>query len=852
MLALDRPKSPRLRLTLRSQDLQAFMSDIGEEFQLPPNDENVAAKTLDSKTLEPPKTRLGDSWAIRDRVAEMKRNDETRAKKRAKIQNWMEGARPYNERKLIELGQGDRTNFNPREAQGMRETARTPFYGLVFRSPLFAQIECSYGSNPDLREQWSTTISRNFHRALKEWSGFDYQMQLKQGQMVDFGVGIPMFKDEDDWQWEHCRIGNFLVPDKTPALVDMLTEASYFTTVNAVDLFKTVDKTGAEDQGWYVERVKALIVKKAPEAVRSPGTQGGFGLDWSEQWADSLRRGDVVWNAEKNQIDLVGYLLKEFNGKISQVLLVNDGQAPDPRDPGASDALLLFKKVGRFECFDQIVQPFFFDVGMGDWHSVGGLGQKITDNTRATARLLCGAIDGAVKSSSLLLQAQDAPSEQISQIIEIGGANIIPSGLALQQNRLNESLEAPMAMRRELEGINQNTTGQFQQRISQDNVLPTLGQEQLAARQQVQLSEAASDRYCQSLGRLYKEKVRRMALMGIRLYKRYHKDGEMPPDDYEMPDNLTDSETGAYWFVRRCIEEQTPIEALDPKWFCSVQAMRGVGSGSPAAMDISTQQGMAMLGVLPEYGRNYVIRLRAAFLFGEQNVDQIQKPLDQLQTPDDQASMATLENNALRQRDGEVLLTSTQNHPIHFGTHYSDLANHFKALQAGQGNPIELLTHAHQAGPHMWAHLNQMEGDPSRKDMLDRMRNALMDLSKLTEQLQQQVMESMKAQQQAQSQQPQQPQMDPAMLAAIIKAQGELQIKDYVAKGKLAIQARTQEAKNRLKDLDQAQSMRLRNIETASNLTNERAKTVSGLANELVKTIAAIQPEPTIPEQAAA
>lgn len=783
-----------------------------EEYELPPQDDNVAARTLDSKTGKPPETRLGPSWAIRDRVAEMVKQDITRSKLRGKMQRWVDGARPFDSRKLEKLGQADRTNFNPREAEGMADTAKTPYYGLVFRNPQFAVIECDYGSNPQLRSQWSSAISRSFHRSLEEWPAFDYHMQLKQWQMVYFGIGLALFPDAEDWQWKSCKLGNFLVPNKTPALIDELPEACYFRRINPVDLYKVITKEGAADNGWFVERVKAWIIKKAPERFKQLNS---FGQDWNEEWVNSLRRGDVMWNGDSSQLSLTGYLIKEFDGKVSHCLLVDDGQQPDPNSIDKDDDLLLFKKVGCFDSFDQVCQPFFFDIGTGEWDSIKGLGPKITDNTMASARLICGMIDGARRGASPIFQAQDSTSEQISQLIEIGGGTIVPSGLALQQNRISESLQGPMAVRRELQDINQTNVGMYTQRLSQENQEPTLGQAQLNARQQIQLSEAATDRYCKSGDRLYTEMARRMALMGIRIFKKLHADETTPPDDYEFPDdNQTPSEKGAYYFVRRCIEQGVPIEALEPKWFCSVKMMRGVGSGSPAAMDVATSQGLQLLPILAEPGRNVVTRMRVAFLFGQQLVDSIVPPLDQVQLPDDQASMAVLENNALRTRDGEVLLTPTQNHAIHFAYHYGDMAHHVEQLKAGQANPVEVLVHLHQGGAHCWAHLNELEGDPSRKAQFDQMQASLIAISKLTDQLQQQVVEAMQSQQQAQQQQS--PQMPPEMVAAVMKAKGDIAIKTFVAQGKLAIQAKTQEAKNRLKDLDQAQQMQLRNRAAAA------------------------------------
>jgi hypothetical protein len=211
-----------------------------------------------------------------------------------------------------------------------------------------------------------------------------------------------------------------------------------------------------------------------------------------------------------------------------------------------------------------------------------------------------------------------------------------------------------------------------------------------------------------------------------------------------------------------------------------------------------------MIPMLDEDGRRVVMRQRVAFLYGQQMVDSIVKPADQVQQPDDNASLATLENNALRMPGGQVLITPTQNHVIHFGYHANDLAQHFQQLQGGQADPQQVLVHAHQAGPHMAQHLQAVQGDPTRKDQVEQMDKAMMNLSKMTDQLGQQVDAAMKARKRNA-----QPQPDPALVAAMAKVQGELQIKQTKMQGDMHLKAVKQQQQMALKDIGQAHDMRL-------------------------------------------
>ncbi len=784
------------------------MTDLDGD--LPPNDESLAVQTLDSKTLEPPKTRLGPAWAIRNRIADMRRQDETRALRRDKIQRWIDGARPYSTKKLEKTGQSDRTNFNPREAEAMLEAAVAPYYSLVFRNPQYASLENSYGTNKQLQAKYSNSIARNYHRMLDEWDEHSYNMQLKFASMILFGIGITMYSDEENWQWATRKLREFLVPEKIPASTRKLPEASYFREISAVDLYKLIDNEDkAREMGWHPERVKAAIVKVAGQAMTSLAGTSIFGSQWNEEYTASLRRGDCCWNTDTAQIRLSGYFQKEFSGKISHCIFI-DEPVPSSATTEQDEEFLLFKKVEQFDSFKQIVHAFFHDVGTGEWHSVRALGPKIRDLTVANAQLFCTMIDGAMKGSVFLFQAQDAVSEQVSQMIEIAGANIIPSGLKLEQNRIADSLEGPINVRREVQNTLQTTSAQYTARVSGENSEPTLGQAQLNFRNQQQLSESDADHYLKSLDGLLEETLRRALAMGVRCYKKHHPQDE-PPEEYqdEVPSFPNDAEEGAYWLVRRCVmEDQVPIEALEWKWICNVKATRGAGGGSPAAVDISTRELISLLPTMDERSRRNALRQRVAFLMGANNVDEYYPPFDEADLPDDHAALATLENNALRTEGGEVLLTPLQDHVIHFKYHFADCGQDLQTLQTGQSkrNPVEVLVHLHQAGAHLMAHLNQIAGDETRKDVFEKMEAALIQLSKMTDQLQQQVMEAMKAQQQ-----PQGP--SPEMVAAIMKVQGDLAIKEKKAQGDMALKAEKQAATNRIKDVTSAFNMYLQNRE---------------------------------------
>jgi len=315
----------------------------------------------------------------------------------------------------------------------------------------------------------------------------------------------------------------------------------------------------------------------------------------------------------------------------------------------------------------------------------------------------------------------------------------------------------------------------------------------------------------------HEETLRRALKMGVPLFKSKMKSKEAPPTD-EDSTSMSPSEVGAFKFVRDCVRSGVPIELLDMEYICSIKATRAVGYGSLQMQEVSTNGLMQMLPMLDEDGRRNVLRRRAALLVGQANVDSIVKSAEQQPLPGKDEWDAAMENNALRNIDADVILTPDQNHAIHFMEHYKNEQEHEQQFKAGGSSPQNLLIHLEQAGPHMAAHMQHLAGDPTRKDMVAGMQQALQGMAKTADQLKKSLAAAAVASQGANGQQPQQP--DPAM----VKVQGDLQLKAVKTHGDMALKAQKQTQAMRLKDIQTAENIRLKKATAAADATVNMAK----------------------------
>lgn len=745
----------------------------------------------DSGAITVPECRIGTASNARQLVGTLKRAEDVRVKRRNKQQGLLDGNPPVPPEKLRSLGRGEEPNINLREAEGALDAAKTPYYGLVFDVPLFAQINFKYGDDPVLNGEWSRTISEEFHEMVDSWDGFDFNIQLHQWEMCYYGVGPIYWQDARDWRFQALKIGKLLVPDRTKADIEKLEVCAIPHSYMAHELWQFIkNEDAAKTAGWNIEAVKKAIVSASTKNTTDRTGTGSW-----DYYQTALRNGDLYWGISQSKtIQVVHLLSREFSGKITHHIILDEGEFSKSTTINTFPSEeFLYEKKERFESFANVICPFFFDIGTGDWHSIKGLGPKIFDFCSLSNLLTMRLISGAIVGSGILLKAMNGKSLQETSIAHIGsGVSVIAPDFDVQQMRLAENLQGPLTVKRDLQNTLQSNTGNYRQRVSDENQEPTLGQAEMNARQQATLGQGAVNRYCKIGDRMYREMLRRA-----------------------LSPSLTKSDPGgemALEFRMRCLKRGMPEDALKFENICSVKMTRSIGNGSAQIRQMTASALIPMLQTMQEPGRNNALRIWAASLpgGGQQLADMLYPPIREADTPDDQDWAASMENSVLReQNDTLPVVTHKQDHVLHFGSHFADVAKHAQQVQSGQGNPMELLVHIEKVGPHTHEHLAAISMDESRKGQMKGMMEAWMGLSKMADQLRQQIEEAQAA---AAASQPQQA-PDPALIAALAKVDGELALKARKQQGDFMLKAQKQRFTLMQKDASLAHDMRLENFE---------------------------------------
>jgi hypothetical protein len=674
------------------------------------NNNSLPLENIDDSGT-PPKARLSSAEAVVDLVKMLTRADDERSRVRAKVKGIVDGNPPYSAAQLKRTGQSYRTNVNFREAEAFFSIALTAFYDVFSETPTYATVKTNVGTDAE-RVQYSRVITEEFDRLQKNDNEFDYTMQLSQHEMVLFGSGPLTFENPTSWKARAIKSGDLLIPENTRSNPNDWEVAVVRRRYQAHELYAYIrDTASATTVGWDVEATRKAIIQSGPENYQRHNN-----WEWHQQ---KIRNNDLHYSAQCSLINAAHVYVREYpqagesQGKISCYIVKEDGQD------------FLYKHIGKYDSWDQVMHPMYYDKGDGQHHSVKGLGVKMYPVIELKNRQKCHMVDVAATASAMQLQAETPEAMQKASVVQMGPYSILPAGYRVVQRQFSGIVDAPMAVDRELEGVMQSNLSQYRQRLDKPQGNPKTATEVQAIVQQASvLGKTQIARYYQQLDQFFAERYRRAA----------------SPDVVDVE---------AVEFQKRCVSRGVPKEALTNLDY--VQASRNYGQGS-AFLRMQTISGlMQVAGQLPESGRDALLRDYIAALAGQQQVGRYMVGPEQDIYAKDQIAEANIEN-AVLQMGNPVIITDSHNHSLHAQTHLSKGTEIAQAIQQG-GDPASAVQFFSLLIPHIEEHLGMMAADDSRKDEVKQLGEQLEQLSGFANEVSNQVAQQMEQAQAAQMEQ---------------------------------------------------------------------------------------------------
>lgn len=746
---------------------------------LPPSFDALNLKKPDSDGV--PKQRLSDPSKASAMVMNLIQANSERSQIDSHVKGMLDGNAPFSHCDLKAKGQGQRTNVNFREGEAMLGDAMTPFYDLFAESDTYCKIEVDE-ENSQKRAEWSRKVTAEFDALVKEWAGFDWNMQSILHDMVAYGKGFAMWPDKTSWQFKSVRQSRVLVPDQTPSDPDQLELLVVRQACTVSELYKPIrDKDRAKSIGWNVSAVMDACRRSMPESTSATP------LDW-EQVQQELRNHDLYHGTKSDVINIAHIFVKEFNNKVSHLIIEEvNGRTESGIGEDKEGGRFLYKKIGRFESFRQVVSPLFYDIGDGTWHSIKGLAIKLYPFIEIKNRLNCSVVDNAFINMSVLVRPTTAQAMQNAAIMHLGPLSILPPNVEIQQwgltGRMEEGLAVENALTRKLE----SNLGQYRKAPEQKHGNPdTATKVTYDAAKEASLGKGAVNRFYVQLDMLFEQIFKRAC------------NPNLVSDNKGQNDLATD-------FQKRCIDAGVPkVKLLKPRF---IRATRNIGNGSIFLRQQTVLQTAQFVPMLNEAGRQAWLDDAIAVMAGTESVARWNPKMTASPEIQNQAAEAQ-QGIALMKVGIEPMATPTQNAVVVATVYLGAAAQALQSITQG-GNPMEVYGFLQIALSAIGKQLQRVSQDPTRQQAFKALEEQFMELGKQMVQLQQFIQ---KQQQQAQRQQMQMKQRQQEVMTNGRLDQFELD-------NKLRMQQEKTDAMIRLKEEKQRQSLQLSDASTASNIS---------------------------------
>jgi hypothetical protein len=762
-------------------------------------------QTLSQETGKPPVSRIKDAKSAYEIWETLRRADAVSAFDRSKIDAAYDNERPYDERALINAGQGYRVNVSWGFAKQVLDTAIAGYTDIINAPQTFFSCPTTYGPMAE-RDELEQVVAQEVTACIRSWRNF-FPTYLKLcNAFIKHGVGVALFNDEWDWRWKSTDMSDFKIPRKTEIGQENIDVAACLRFYSPTQLYQLIkDEEVATINGFNVEACKRAII----QCVNNNNNYYQFRqYDW-EKLEIELRNNDLYFTtqaANQQSIRVVHIWVKEFDDKVSHYMIVDDNGVQD----------FLYKKIGRFEDSYQAYTVFTYGVGTnGYYHGVRGQGYDVFAINGALNRAYCSLLEIASFGSAPTFQPKDESALQEMQFIPNGVYNLLSPGIEVIKDTI-----VPNVSNGTLPIVNAFTQ-LFRERTSSYNTesLINTSVEKSATQVRAELGNIA--KMSISALNLFFDPWESLMRQMINRMKRRDYDATESGGQYisELKKRLLMRGSEGYGAKDRYLQA---FYALDTD---RLRITKPVGAGSEAARMLAYDRLMAIFGSLPDFGKKNLIWDIASETAGYENAARYAVAPGETETPTWDASLAQVENNVLVQ-GGQITVLDGQNDLVHAKVHAEALnplvTQTQDALEVDPMSIAGVLPGINNLNQHMAQHVERMSQDPLLRQESAMFRKMLQQADEIlhngTLKVQKMQAQEMEAQQSAMAQ-GQAVEATPQGISPDVIAKIEAQRAERQAKLEMDYQSHQQ--KMIMKQQEANQKLAIRDAEAASKIQRQ-------------------------------
>ncbi|MFZ9725662.1 MAG: hypothetical protein ACO3EH_00515 [Ilumatobacteraceae bacterium] len=618
--------------------------------------------------------RIRDAATARSLWMKLRTASVQRRDKWVQVQNQLDGAPPFANRELLELGQSWRCNVNFRDAASTLEQVLISYWRLLHDTTNLAAVAYLTPDDPNA-EKWEQIFQTNFNRFVDDW-GPDYVRNylLFSQNHVSFGVGVAFWNDKFTPRWEAVRIGDVEVPTRSKASIEKLTLVGVRQEMEIDFLWALIrdekSKSAAKQRGWNTDAIEAVLVRefvKQEGNVSTPVT----GQDVLE--LQRLMRDNALGvTTGHDPIKLVHLLVKDYDGKISRMIFA---EMQEHQNDFLFDD---FNSDSRPDSMNEVLGAVFFDAGNGDWWGTKGFGVKNFQLATVQNRLKSRAVDRTLLDGLNFRDLSEGGRETVP-ITTIGPFNFLPKDV--------EQIPSYPTGRTILETIElidsqvSYNNARYRDQGKQIAQTDTATQANILSTLQSQVDVANATLYLRQIARnLFAEQFRRLRMRG-------------------NPD------LDAKKFKKRCTDEMGMPEDV----FHNSEIALRTGA-DPGAMNLAMQGDLALQGMtLPSGNKRWFEEKWVTAKFGAQAVSKALNPVDAT-SEIRSVRLALMENSDMG--EGNPLPVDPQdNHAAHAPAHLQPVEVIIHNYDAtGRVDPNALIA-LQNVIPHLAAHFEALKQD---------------------------------------------------------------------------------------------------------------------------------------------
>ena len=618
-------------------------------------------RSIDKESGKAPKERMLNPASLRTIHGKNVTDDETGSYNRSLVQADMDFAAPFNEKELMEKGQGDRFNFNTGEAAAIKNEAVSGYVDIYSTPTTIAEIPLVNMEEP-YKSLYERILSEEFTAMDRSHdSSFPTFLQLCDSY-VTHGVAIGYFEDKQTMHYKVGGLDRFKFPRKTSIITSELTMCTCDSTMSVIDLYQKI----SEDQplkGWN----RDAVIKAITNAASQVSTRWN---EW-EKIQQDIKSNDIYLDSQVDVIELVYGWVVEYDKSVSFYITTKHGY-----NQNASEAEedFLFKEVSYYSSIQEAFQIFAFTIGNNSRiHTVRGLGYLIYQICNAMNVLTCKMMDNARVEGSMVFQANTPEDLEDLEIIDFGGGIALPPNLSMpargQAANLNNSMVPAITLGR---GLLDRATGG----LSAGNMILS-GQQDRRTKLEVsaqldwinKLNSFAINLFYGPLDCLVREKVKRAFTV-------------------RQPDK--NSRLMVKKMKDRCLNRGVPETVFSMIDYEKVKAQRIIGTGSRVSRVMIYDQLQQMFASMDEIGRkNFTFDVGAELIGSDKAIRYFGKTEEQRLPLD--AKIADIENSQLLQGlpidpiDGEM-------HMVHIPRHLAKFEQNLQGVENGSIDLIQFAT----------------------------------------------------------------------------------------------------------------------------------------------------------------